>query len=59
MVDKFIYAFDVDTRDKLLSRGCKLIKSDERRNIFVFENKEQCTFEANSFAVVFSNTITF
>ena len=61
-MNKFIYVFDQDARDVLLSAGYQLLKSDEQQNIFVFQNKEAHTFTANrvgDFAFVLSDTLTF
>lgn len=58
MQGKFIYVFERNARDKLLAEGYKLIKSDERQNVFVFENRETHTF-SEDFAFVFSDTLTF
>lgn len=62
MQGKFIYVFDTDARDKLLSANYHLLKSDEQQNIFVFESKETHTFAASDsedFAFVLSDTLTF
>ena len=62
MQGKFIYVFDTDARDKLLSANYQLLKADEQQNIFVFENKETRTFSANGaedFTFVLSDTLTF
>lgn len=62
MQGKFIYVFDTDARDKLLSANYQLLKADEQQNIFVFENKETHTFaagDAEDFTFVLSDTLTF
>ena len=62
MKGKFIYVFDTDSRDKLLSANYQLLKADEQQNIFVFENKETHTFaasDAEDFNFVLSDTLTF
>lgn len=62
MQGKFIYVFDTDARDKLLSANYQLLKSDEQQSIFVFENKETHTFAASAtedFTFVLSDTLTF
>ena len=61
MQGKFIYVFDTDARDKLLSANYHLLKSDEQQNIFAFENKETHTFaesDSEDFAFVLSDTLT-
>lgn len=59
MQDKFIYVFDIDTRDKLLSQNYQLLKSDINKNIFVFENKTDISFSMNDVQFVLSNILTF
>lgn len=59
MQDKFIYVFDIDTRDKLLSQNYQLLKSDINKNIFVFENKTDISFSMNGVQFVLSNILTF
>lgn len=62
MQSKFIYVFDKDARDRLLSASYQLLKADEQQNIFVFENKEIYIFAANNaedFTFVLSDTLTF
>lgn len=62
MQGKFIYVFDTDTRDKLLSATYQLLKADEQQNIFVFENKETHTFSTQlteGLICVLSDTLTF
>lgn len=58
---KFIYVFNVDVRDKLLALDYKLLKSNEQKNMFVFENQshsKQC-FSLDDEELVFSDTMTF
>ena len=59
MQGKFIYVFDTDARDKLLSANYQLLKADEQQNIFVFENKPEMCFALNESEYVFSDTLTF
>ena len=62
MQGKFIYVFNMDARDKLLSENYRLLKADEQQSIFVFENKKERTFSANTaddFTFVLSDTLTF
>lgn len=59
MQDKFIYVFDINTRDKLLSQNYQLIKSDINKNIFIFENKTDISFSMNDVQFVLSNILTF
>ena len=62
MKGRFIYVFDKNARDTLLSANYQLLKADEQQNIFVFKNKEVANFSSNSvvsFAFVLSDTLTF
>lgn len=56
---KFIYAFSLSARDKLLAQNYALLKSDEEKNIFLFENKENATLVFSSTEYVFSDVMTF
>ena len=58
-MNKFIYVFAEEDRDKLMSLGYILIKADCRQDIYVFENKQTMTFDLNEMKFVYSNTITF
>lgn len=55
----FIYVTSIEAKDKLLSYGYNLLKSNEEKNIYVFENiQEQCfSLEPSEYAL--SNTLTF
>ena len=62
MQGKFIYVFNQDARDKLLSAHYRLLKADEQQNIFVFENTGIHSFAAKStddFSFILSDTLTF
>lgn len=59
MKNKFIYVFDKYSRDKLLSSGYKLMKSDEKQSVFVFINENNCVFSLTDIKLVFSDTLTF
>lgn len=59
MKGKFIYVFDTDARDKLLSANYQLLKADEQQNIFVFENSQEKAMSFSKKDFVFSNTLTF
>ena len=56
---KFIYVFKKDIRDELLSCGYTLIKSDDLKNIYVFENTNNICFSLNKSDYVYSDTMTF
>lgn len=56
---KFIYAFSNEMKDNLLSHGYTLLKSNEEKKIFMFENRPDMCFEMNLSECVFSDTMTF
>lgn len=56
---KFIYVFSVDARDKLFASKYNLIKSDEKRNVYVFENNGTLTFSNDIQRYVYSDILTF
>lgn len=56
---KFIYVFKKDIRDELLSCGYTLIKSDDLKKIYVFENTNNICFSLNKSDYVYSDTMTF
>ena len=58
-VSSFIYVFDEESRDKLLSLQYKLLKSDEQNHIFVFLNEERQDFSCNNIRFALSETLTF
>lgn len=55
----FIYVFSTQDRDKLLLKNYNLLKSDERNNIYVFENNNQLVFDNADMKFVFSDMLTF
>ena len=59
MEGKFIYVFSVDARDKLSASNYNLIKSDEKRNLYVFENNGALTFSNDIQSYVYSDILTF
>ncbi len=56
---KFIYVFRTDVRDKLIEQGYTLLKSDDERSMYIFENSETLNFGNMHFSAVFSDTLTF
>jgi len=56
---KFIYAFSNEMKDSLLSNGYTLLKSNEEKKIFMFENKQDMCFDLNLSECVFSDVMTF
>lgn len=57
-MSKFIYVFCKDAADKLTANGYRLLKTDERNSLFVFENKQDLTFSLDV-SYILSDTITF
>ena len=58
-MNKFIYVFSTESRDKLLSAGYKLLKSNNEQDMYVFENKEVHTFSLHNISFALSDTLTF
>lgn len=56
---KFIYVFSEDSKDKLVAEKYHLLKADEHRKIYVFENKESLVFSRSDFLYILSDTLTF
>lgn len=57
MEGKFIYVFDEDTRDRLITQGYKLMSSSN--GIYIFMNKVNVNFSMNDVHCVYSDTLTF
>ncbi len=58
-MESFIYAFNEEARDTLLSKRYQLLKSDPRKHIYVFVNKDGENFMRDNTQFVLSNTLTF
>lgn len=58
MQGRFIYVFSSGDRDKLLSQGFNLLKSNEAQNVYVFSGSDDLKF-SDDIAFVFSDTLTF
>lgn len=58
-MQSFIYVFDKEARDALLKMQYELLKSDEKKEIFVFVNKERQNFACASIGYALSDTLTF
>lgn len=54
----FVYVFSDEDKDKLLSRGYQLLKSDEKEHVYIFENSGE-KFDEDGIEFAFSNTLTF
>lgn len=59
MNKKFIYVFDKETKNLLLSQGFVPMKFDEKNNIYAFHNQEVVNFAFGSTTHLFTDTITF
>ena len=59
MTEKFIYAFDKETKDRLISQGYHLLKENEEENTYIFANNMELQFSVDNKKIVFSNTLTF
>ena len=55
----FLYVMDVKSRDKLLSLGFKLLKSNDKKTLWVFVNSEKQTFNEIDISCVISDVLTF
>ena len=56
----FIYVLDPESRDALLAAGYKLVKEDRNNKIWVFENRNECSFSVDfDFPHVMSDILTF
>lgn len=59
MEPKFIYVFDIESRDKLIAAGYTLLKSDKRNNVFIFNNNISLSFSYSDINHAFSNVLSF
>lgn len=55
----FIYVFNEDDRDKLLSLGYTLLKSNTDSGPYIFLNNSNQSFANSSVKFALSDTITF
>ena len=58
-MEKFLYVFTKEARDKLMSANFKLLKSDERNESYVFANQTDMTFALSDISFIRSDTLTF
>lgn len=58
-MNKFVYVFDDKSKEQLLIKGFKLLKSDIKNKIFVFENNAEICFEYDNIQHILSDTLTF
>lgn len=55
----FIYVTNTEAKDTLLACGYTLLKSNEEKNIYVFENNANCCFSLEQSEYALSDTLTF
>lgn len=58
-MENFIYVFDENARDQLLSKGCEMLGQNNEKHIFVFLNTGNLNFEDENIRYVLSDTLTF
>lgn len=58
-MENFIYVFDENARDQLLSRGGEMLGQNNEKHIFVFLNTGNLNFEDEDIRYVLSDTLTF
>ena len=58
-MENFLYVFDKESRDELLSIGFRLLKSDNKNEVYVFANQMEMAFELSDVSFVRSDTLTF
>lgn len=58
-MNSFIYVFSDDGRDRLLSMQYELLKSDNKKHVYVFVNKDKQNFARDGVPYALSNTLTF
>lgn len=59
MTEKFIYVFTRAARDRMVAAGYMLLKSDERNEVYVFENNPCLSFALLDVSAIKSNKLTF
>jgi hypothetical protein len=58
-MERFLYVFDENARDELITAGFQILKSDKQNNVYVFANRMDMAFELSNVTFVRSNTLTF
>ena len=58
-MEKFLYVFNKEARDRLLAANYTLLKSDEKNETYVFANQMDMTFALADISFIRSNTLTF
>lgn len=58
-MEKFLYVFGKEARDRLLSANYTLLKSDEKNEVYVFANQMDMAFVLADISFIRSNTLAF
>ena len=58
-MEKFLYVFNKEARDRLLEANYTLLKSDEKNETYVFANQMDMTFTLADISYIRSNTLSF
>lgn len=58
-MEKFLYVFSKEARDDLLLHGYSLLKGDDTKEVYVFANQDNFTFDLSETTYVRSNILTF
>lgn len=58
-MEKFIYVFNDKSRDELIAAGFRLLKCDNKNEVYVFANQQELAFELSDISFVCSDTLTF
>lgn len=59
MNGRFLYVFNSEDRDRLLSLGFSLLADSHDGRVFIFANKANHNFSADDFDFVVTDVITF
>ena len=58
-MNEFIYVVGTDARDKMISLGYQLLKSNENSDVYVFLNNDTENFAQLDIPCMFSSMLTF
>ena len=58
-MEKFLYVFNKEARDRLLEANYTLLKSDEKNETYVFANQMDMTCALADISYIRSNTLSF
>lgn len=59
MNGRFIYVFDDDARDKLLSAGFSMLHADNTNHAYVFAANSKLSFSFEEISYVATDTLTY